>query len=526
MAGGKQLGIFWGSKALYFVESIDQQPQKVFQVTFGEAEKGTTIEDGVMIPGTQRLASLIQKAFHKQGISPSSVNLSLPTRDIIFRSFTIPWMQPNEVKGVVDFESSKYIPFALEELSYSYHPVTITVDNTKQIRIIFVAIKKDALENYTNLLENAGLGVDIVEPAPLSLIRALNLKNLIPPDKTIALVEQGDDLGKIIIMDNGVPQFVREFQFKPTEPNGPLEKQALMTQLIKEIRISLDYFNRQNSQVEISQTLLLTPSNTQDLAKSLEDELSIPVTAIDCHSIIGNTLTNATQYINAFGAGLVDSVESTADFFLMEKGSKQGRSKRLLKKKSNINYKPVATVALACIGLMTLTVTLSTQAVTNPKAKIATLSQKLGPMKDASVGKIEAKSAELNTKLENFKNVRFESDMAYFLALLPGLMPQGTWLNDLQIVYQTKTIDQSQRSRRGFALPTLKKETGVQPIMEISGYAYLDDTKEQFQLVNTFITNLKKDKSLKEFFNEINLETVKAQTMNDYTTTFFKIKCQ
>ena len=175
MADKKKLGMYWGSDALFFVETQETAPTKIFQILFEEAVKETLRDSPSSISG-MKLGSDIQKILRKQGLLDSSVNLSLPAKDIIFRSFVIPWMDEHEIKSVVEFEASKYIPFSLERLSFSFHPISFTENNAKRLRIIFVAIKSDTLLSYIRTLEGASLDINSIEPAPSSLIRALSLK--------------------------------------------------------------------------------------------------------------------------------------------------------------------------------------------------------------------------------------------------------------------------------------------------------------------------------------------------------------
>ena len=237
----QQLGLFWGQKAFFFAETTGSKLSETFSAQFMQ-KVGMAAKGGTYIPEGMQLMSTIQEVIRKRNLAASQINLSLPTRDIIFRSFVVPWMQTHEIKGVVDFEVSKYIPFALDELSYSFHPISFNDGAVRKIRVIFVAIKKDALENYTTTLEQSGLRVGVIEPAPLSLIRVLTLKNALPLEETIAVVEKGEWVGKIIIAHQGVPQFVREFQMKAlSSDQEATDFKALKYRLFNEIRISLDY---------------------------------------------------------------------------------------------------------------------------------------------------------------------------------------------------------------------------------------------------------------------------------------------
>ncbi|MDO8581117.1 MAG: pilus assembly protein PilM, partial [Candidatus Omnitrophota bacterium] len=211
--GDKKLGVYWGNDSLYFLECAGTEPVQPFSIPFTGQNTRKQPGDTYAPDGTQ-MSNNIQEYCSRHRISSMPVYLGLPTKEIIFRSFIIPWMQSNEIKGVVDFESSKYIPFAIEDLVYSYHPIIITQDGVKRIRIIFVAIKKEVLTAYIATFEQAGLTMEFIEPATMSLIRGLTFHNFLPQEQTAAIITKEGMGGKIIIIDKGIPQFVREFYLK------------------------------------------------------------------------------------------------------------------------------------------------------------------------------------------------------------------------------------------------------------------------------------------------------------------------
>ena len=142
----------------------------------------------------------------------------------------------------------------MDELSYAYHAMTITEGGTKRLRIIFVAVKRDVLENYIGILSQIGIDTNIVEPAPISLIRSLLLKNLIREEDSLAIIEKGNDTGRIMVIEHGVPQFVREFQLSSGTRGA--EPTDVSVRLLTEAKISLDYFRRQDNQLRIKEIKL------------------------------------------------------------------------------------------------------------------------------------------------------------------------------------------------------------------------------------------------------------------------------
>ena len=132
MSETNNLGAFWGNDGIYFIESDETNPGQEFHVLFKDKSK-IPIKKGFLNPWEAELSENIKTSLQELKIATTTVNLSLPTKEIIFRNFTLPWMSQNEVKSAVEFEASKYIPFSLEELKYSYRSTIITKKNSKHI---------------------------------------------------------------------------------------------------------------------------------------------------------------------------------------------------------------------------------------------------------------------------------------------------------------------------------------------------------------------------------------------------------
>lgn len=511
MASKKQIGLFWGNKSFYFAETLDRKLTRVVKTSFKNFQDLSG--PGGYVPEGMQLIALLQETMQKESLSTKTLTLSLPTKDIIFRTFIIPWMQSNEAKGVVEFEVVKYIPFSLDELCYSFHPITFMEGNNRRIRVIFVAIKKDILEYHTNILEQAGFGIAMVEPSSLSIIRALSLNPSISFSKTLAIVERGEASGKIIIVDQGVPQFVRDFQMRM----GPEETdvKALRYRLFNEVRISLDYYNRQENQLKVNEILLVTCREDPDLAKNLEADLGIPIMPVNAQSVLSSIAAEYedVEFLSALGIGLIDSVPLAVNFNLSDKKPrKMSITSRGGGGQKSFNYISILLTALVSAGLVILTFLYTSQMAQAPKQELQKIDEELGPLKDSMASKLEERNAELQNKLTELKKVRTKSEVAFFLTAIPQALPQGAWLKDLKIDYQDATVGE--------------RITEPQLSIVFNGYIYLENTKEQLRAVYNFIKNLQDRQDFSKFFKSIDLETANTQIINEVPVTFFRIKCE
>jgi len=523
MKNSKQLGVSWESNSLYFAESTETDPKKVFHVPF-ESRTQTPTQEIPLDLWEKELAAKIKGALKKQKVTSTAVNLSLSTSDIIFRSFVIPWMQKNEVKNVVEFEACKYIPFSLKELSYSYHHIAIRESDLKQIRIIFVAIKNDALNNYVRVLEAASLNVNIIEPSALSLIRTLSFKELIPKDKTIALIEKAD-VGRIVVCDNNIPQFVREFHLSTESPEqGAGTPEDTMEKLTKEVRISIDYFKRQNEQLNIEKIFFLSSSSEEDLPRDLETDLDIPIAPIEISLVLSEASQLGIGALNAYGASLIPFVSSAASFNLSK--NKSDYPQGVASPEKTLNYKSLIITALICVPLIVGSFVMSILWTNSVKKEIDTLTQKLGIFRDSDIANIKKKEELLKRKLINLQQTRLNSDATLFLLVIPDLLPDGTWLKTLDISYYDVIKRNKPSTGRRRLVRRVNTEVKPSLVITIDGYSFSKNKGEQFRLVNTLLGELKDKEEFSKFFQNIELVTINAQKLNENDVTYFKIVCK
>lgn len=508
MTTNKQIGLYWGESRILCVDIISPESTRILSIpirvnsqTFQE-EKSTA---------NLKLASQELQSFLKNNrINADEFNLALPTRDIIFRSFVIPWMPANEIKGVVDFEASKYIPFSLEELKYSYHALPTNEGNVKRLRIIFVAIRNDTLETYKQILDDAALSIKSIEPAQISLIRTLTANNVLNDEDVIAIVEQEIDSGKITIVHKKIPLFVREFHVRSPSVNmNQMQAETNKTaKFINEIKISLDYFARQDNMLAANQVVLITNNVYEGLPEQISADLNLKVKAFSCKQLIGNQDAGDINYLCAYGAAIFDTVNLDVDInFSAIKIKKTKTKKKASGPKSSLKSKLLVPVALACTALVAMTFALTKKAMDKSQTEISELKQKLGEYADMETETIDLLNTKMTKKQINYEKIRIHSGISEFLTSVPELLPPGTWLDDFQISY---------------------KETGAldEPVLTLNGYVYHENANEQFRLVYRFQKNLKESTKMAELFSDIDIVTTESRQLNEYDVTYFKIKCK
>ncbi len=502
-----QLGVYWGKEAFCIAESLKGQPDKVAYVRFDTAIPG---DQGQKIPDTLRLTALLQQILREKKILSKKANLTLSAKDVIYRSFVIPFMQPGEVKNVVDFEATKYIPIKLEDLVYTYHAIPFTEGDQKNLRILFVAARKTVLERYTNILQQAGLETEFIEPASVSLVRFLQKQGHIPRQHATGIIEIESEGGRITVTDKDVIQFVREFQSSIEGGGTPAEN----TKFFNDIRVSFNFYQRQNPQGKLDRITLLAEKDLSALSAGLTQDFKIPASALTIQKIIKGTPTGDLGLLSACGAALREKAVSSKNFDLTVKS----RSNQLQEPGgvfANWNLKVLGfSLGLSIAAVYGMTV-LTTHLTKSVKDKSAELKKELGIYESSTQEQITQLRDGVLSKTNQYKDARIKSDITFFLKKVPHLLPKGTWLNNLSVEY----YEGAENTANG-----LHRVSKVSIGME--GYAYLPNSNERIRLVNNLINKIKKDPDFVKLFENIVLTNVKNDTFNNYPVTYFRITCK
>lgn len=507
MAERTQLGIFWGEKAFSLVQVSKGQLTAPVQIPFDaplEAEMAKDVPEGL------RLTAQIQQAMRKHNVAPGPVVLSLPAKDLIFRSFAIPWMKPEEVKSVVDFEITKYIPIKLDQLSYTFHAVPYTENNQKNLRIIFVAARKNIIERYTGILDHTQLPVAHIEPASVSMIRALKKQGLISGGQTIAIIMIKENGGEIIITEDEVVKSVREFQTAVNASNAA----TLGNRFFNDVRVSLNFYSRQNPPGVVNKIITIANSNLESLSQDLSKDLNIPVTSLLAAKIMKTEKISDLGLLYAYGGALRDKEFSPKDFELSDRARKMQRLGEMAKVRFK-QYQIMGGVLAGCAVVAYLTILLSNNLAVGHRKRLAELKEKQSTFTESKTDDILAKKSEVSTKLASYKDIRIKSDVAYYMAKVPELLPKGTWLKNLDFQYYIKAVTENDVPR---SLSVIS--------VSMEGYVYKENANEQFRLVNSLVARLKEDKEFAKEFTDIDLSTVRQDNLNNVTVTYFKITCR
>ena len=345
----------------------------------------------------------------------------------------------------------------------------------------------------------------------MSLTKVLLFKKEIKPTDHLAFLFLDKNSGCICFIDQGIPQFVRNFQVNTPNSSGALEEseESLSLKILNEVANSFDFYSRQFNEEKIDQMIVSSSFDRQGLFDALAQELKVNMKKVSLlvQTVAGAAPVNNMEAIYAFGAGVDVPLEALSAFdFLAEKKGPQSGMASIIEAKLKEFQDVVLTFLLCAFFLGGVYVFFQTE-LKNAQKKYDGLAAQQGTFKYETVESLQSRIQESANTLSDYKDINIKSDVASTLLRVASLMPQGAWLQDFKIEYAGKGVKNTHLS------------------MDINGYLFKDNLNEQMADVNVLVSAFKNDKVLAKFISNVNLISLKKDKIDDHEVTSFVIHC-
>ncbi len=171
------------------------------------------MEGRVLDPPTvgTALASLLSD----NRIPAGPVALAVPAREAIVRLIRLPADLPAEElrRVVLEQEAELYIPYPRDQADVDFQAlenIEVGPDGVERNEVLLVAIPKEVVDNYLEVLQSASLRAQCVELTSFSVIRTIRDQlSQVGPQEATLLTSVGYESSEITILMNGIPQFSR-----------------------------------------------------------------------------------------------------------------------------------------------------------------------------------------------------------------------------------------------------------------------------------------------------------------------------
>jgi type IV pilus assembly protein PilM len=127
----------------------------VLPLPTGAVQNNMVIDAGTVVEAIRRL-------IQANGVKARKVISAVPGRSVIMKKFQLPMQQGEELDTNVEFEAKQVIPENLENVNLDYQVVNY-LDGGNKIEVLMVAVRKDIVNSYADIIEQAGLSPVVMD---------------------------------------------------------------------------------------------------------------------------------------------------------------------------------------------------------------------------------------------------------------------------------------------------------------------------------------------------------------------------
>src|SRR5450755_1896949 len=261
------------------------------------------------------------------GLEPIAPDIVVDS--MIVEKISLPSMSDQELAETIQKEAAQHIPFDLADVNLDYQ--ILSDDATSPtMDVLLVAVKKDKILNYTNVLSMAGKTPAIVDIDALALQNCYEYNYEPAPTQVVALLNLGASVMNINIVKGTTPLFPRDVSVGGHQYTDSLQKeldlnfedaeklklgekvgtvsedakapilQQVTEIIVLEIQKTFDFFRASAAGEHIEKIYLAGGSaKVPGLMEALRQEFSLPVE-------IFNPFQKITPPVNGSAAGIVE----------------------------------------------------------------------------------------------------------------------------------------------------------------------------------------------------------------------------
>lgn len=211
MAKGKlALGLDIGSSSIKMI--LLKETKRGYELqSFGVAPlPPETIVDGALM-NSAVVVQAIQDLVAAQRIKQREVALGVSGHSVIIKKISMLQMSQDELDESIQWEAEQYIPFDVKDVNIDTE-ILLSGDATGdgQMEVLLVAAKKDMINDYSQVVSEAGLTPVVVDVDAFAVQNAFELSHGVAHDETVVLINAGASVINVNVLANGHTAFTRD----------------------------------------------------------------------------------------------------------------------------------------------------------------------------------------------------------------------------------------------------------------------------------------------------------------------------
>ncbi len=164
------------------------------------------VEGAVMDAG--RVVDAIKELLTDQQIKTKEAVISVSGSSVIIKRISVADMSEEELGESIKWEAEQYIPFSIDDVNVDFQKLGPGAQEG-QADVLLVAVKKDKINDYINLVKEAGLEPTVLDVDAFALANMYELNYDLEAGIT-ALLNIGASVMNINILKDGMSIFTRD----------------------------------------------------------------------------------------------------------------------------------------------------------------------------------------------------------------------------------------------------------------------------------------------------------------------------
>lgn len=185
------------------------------------------IVDGAFMDSASIVES-IRSLIEGLKVKTKNVAVSISGHSVIIKKINVAVMSEVQLEESIKWEAKQYIPFDIEDVNLDFQ-ILDEPAGQDQMAVLLVAAKKDMINDYTAVIEEAGLRPVIVDVDSFAIENAYNLNYESPAEEVVALVNIGAGVMNINILKEGTSAFTRDISIGGRQITEEIQKRLKMT---------------------------------------------------------------------------------------------------------------------------------------------------------------------------------------------------------------------------------------------------------------------------------------------------------
>jgi type IV pilus assembly protein PilM len=215
------MGLFGGKKKM--VLGLDIGTSAVKLVDLKDTGRGYQVENIALVPlppetivdgslmDATTVIEAIRELINQYKIKKREAAISVSGHSVIVKKITLPKMTESELEENIQVEAERYISFDINEVNLDFQILAAPEkDMGEHMEVLLVAAKRDLIEDYINVVTEAGMSPMIIDIDSFALQNVYELNYPLEIGDLVALCDIGASIMNVNIVRGGRSLFTRD----------------------------------------------------------------------------------------------------------------------------------------------------------------------------------------------------------------------------------------------------------------------------------------------------------------------------